>query len=185
MSSNDTRKTPLPRALILDTSLGHTWTQWPHVFNNLVRHYKVPHSFVVTLLYLWSTVMGKDCPEGSIGLSQIPVEKRELRKWIEALCCAGIVHRPYGKAGYSDEEGTTYHYEDTDWDKWNRFFSALAKAVALGGLRDEISTEVFGRIVGNATNYVPAPPEKDGLPELELTRIEKQLIAAWEKLGQR
>jgi hypothetical protein len=99
----------------------------------------------VTLVYLWSAVTGGDWPEGQIALSQIPVEGRELRKWIEALIAAKIFAMPYGPEPEGSQTGSTYEYLSTTEEQWHAFFDLAARVKALGGLRDEVTAQEFGK----------------------------------------
>ena len=181
MTETSTDKKP-PRTWLVDAEAGHTWTQWPHFFNYLHFRYNTPHSLFVTLSFLWSAVTGKEWPEGQIALSQIPVEGRKLRKWIEAFLAAKIFELPYGAEPEGSQEGSTYQYKETSFHEWEAFFDLAARVKALGGLSDDVPAKAFGKLfvgIKPPRKTVEAIPADERVQVSEENERMAKAISAW------
>jgi hypothetical protein len=181
-----------PRSAILDSKTGFTWVQWPRFFDDLYFKYQVPSSFMDTIRFLWSACFGPDFPYGTIAKSQIPVEARALRKWIDALLAAGIFEYERESA-LGDQEGSEYKFNETCPQKWERFFVSAAWVVTQGGLEKEVSQKEFAELFKHLRDWKirfhkPEPPFtlRDGTPsnyELpttpEHTEIQAVIAKEW------
>ena len=133
----DEKATRIP---VLDAQ---AYGRWPHLFSNLAREHDAPADLIITLLYLWDGTMGSaNAPGGDVSISQIPVRTREKRKWLAALCAAGLFERVSGPAGST--RGDAYYYdEQATPEKWDEFFQLAARSKQFD--HDQVSVKVFAR----------------------------------------
>jgi len=143
------------------------FVEWPHEFNRLMRNNpKVPPSFWITLLHLWSATVGSRSHKwGRISFSAIPVRSKSARKFIAALCEAGFFWCTAGRYG-GHTESTRYQIQpDKMLVDWERFLDALSWAIHFGGLEDDVPTRKFGKLVGQAAKQ-SVDPMQDSVRKL-------------------
>ncbi len=132
------------RTAALDTECGHTWYQWPRLFNDLFLRYNTPPSLYITLHFFWSACVGYSFPKGTISLAQIPVAVRELRKWRAALLESDIFE-VVRQAKLGDQKGSDYQFNETSPRKWEWFFHTAATVARHGAVGDhDVTPEDFG-----------------------------------------
>lgn len=140
----------------------YAYGRWPHWFTVLATKHKVPPDFIVTLLYLWDATVGRsEACEGDLAVSQVPVRARNVRKYLAAICRAGLFEVLESKSG--DKTGDFFVYNDAATpETWETFFRVIGTASRFGGW-DKVSPETFGGFIGRAVTgeKLPANPVLD------------------------
>jgi hypothetical protein len=105
--------------------------------------YKVSQSFWVTLLYLWKHTVGEETDScGELAITQIPARRKDVLKWLAALCETGFFE--VQKARLGDQNGSLYTYDETrTTEQWEKLVSSLALLESIGGLDDSFPVSKF------------------------------------------
>jgi hypothetical protein len=174
--TGDKPKTKIDRIEVLS----YGWSPWPHWFSYLMLHYKVSHSFWVTLMYLWKHTVGRETDScGELAFTQIPARRKHVEKWLAALCESGFFE--VDKARRGDQVGSLYTYDESKTtEHWKKLIDILARIELLGGLDDGVPFSQFGAMVarnfrGSKKLPVPANDER-----VQIDAATKRKIAAIE-----
>lgn len=140
------------------------FARWPHMFTRMARTYDVPADFELALLYLWDAICKDVDLMGEISLSQFPVRRPTLRKWLRAFERAGIFTCVKAKPSDGGISGSLWCYEEaTTKEQWEAFFEMAGWLAKVPGW-DKVSAAKFAAMFDPNSKMMEA--RKQGWLEL-------------------